>query len=214
MDFELLAAQLRKPEGEQGKTVAENMNSTNRAINLHTIQLLQLKAYDNVLEVGMGNGFFCKDVLARHDSITYTGCDFSDLMITEALALNQGYVADKRAHFVGGDINHLPFEDNSFSKCFTVNTIYFWEQPEQALAEVYRVLEPGGVAIISLRTKESMLQLPFVAYGFRLWEEDELLPVLGDAGFASIRMVHEPDPVFHMGEQEIQLHSLYVICRK
>jgi SAM-dependent methyltransferase len=214
MDYVLLAAQLRKPEGEFGKTVAVNMNTSNSAINLHTIQLLQVMAYDTVLEIGMSNGFFCKDVLARHASVTYAGCDFSELMVAEAIALNKEMVENGRACFALADATALPYANNSFSKLFTVNTIYFWEQPLQPLAEIYRVLEPGGVAIISLRTRESMLQMPFVEYGFHLLEEDDLLPLLGDTGFTSIKMIHEPDPPFHIGEQVIQLHSLYAVCRK
>lgn len=214
MDAAQLAGQLRKPEGEAGRVVAEKMNHSNAAINLHTIQLLQVMAYDHVLEIGMGNGFFCKDVLARHETVTYTGCDFSELMVTEANTINQAMVTAARARFVTGAIEALPFENDSFSKLFTVNTIYFWEQPAIALAEIYRVLEPGGVAIISLRTRESMLAMPFVAHGFQLYEEDDLLPLLGDAGFSSIRIIHEPDPPFHMEGEEIQLHSLYVIVRK
>ena len=214
MDYELLAAQLRKPDGDFGKTVAENMNHSNSAINLHTIQLLQVQAYDTVLEIGMGNGFFCKDVLARHASVHYTGCDFSALMVTEANALNATAVENGRANFVWADAVALPFEDNRFSKLFTINTIYFWEPPLPALAEIYRVLEPGGVAIISLRTKKSMLQMPFVGYGFHLYEEDDLLPLLGETGFTSIKIIHEPDPPFHIKEQVIHLDSLYVVCRK
>jgi ubiquinone/menaquinone biosynthesis C-methylase UbiE len=214
MDYALLAAQLRKPEGDFGKTVAGNMNHSNSAINLHTIQLLQVSAYDTVLEIGMSNGFFCKDVLARHASVTYTGCDFSELMVEEATVLNQEMIKEGRARFVLADADVLPFEDNSFSKLFTVNTIYFWEHPLQPLSEIYRVLEPGGAAIISLRTKESMLQMRFVEYGFHLFEEDDLLPLLGETGFSSIKIIHEPDPPFHIAEQEIQLHSLYAVCRK
>lgn len=214
MDYKLLAAQLRKPDGQFGRTVAENMNKSNNTINLHTIQLLQLSPDDAVLEIGMGNGFFCKDILSSHETVTYTGCDFSELMIDEASSINKEWVAAGRARFVEADITQLPFEDNSFHKLLTVNTIYFWEDTLKPLTEIFRVLKPGGVAVISLRTKESMLKMPFVQYGFSLFEENELLSTLKQVAFSDISISHVPDPPFNIGEQVIQLESLYAVCRK
>jgi hypothetical protein len=40
----------------------------------------------------MGNGLFVKDVLAAHPSIQYTGCDYSDTMVEEAIRMNAIYI--------------------------------------------------------------------------------------------------------------------------
>jgi len=216
MEHSFLAAQLKKPEGEAGKRVAENMNTSNSLINRHAIHHLHIGADDRVLEIGMGNGFFCKEVLLRHPSVTYTGCDFSELMIAEAIDLNREWIAQQRAGFHLCDAAALPFDENFFSKIFTVNTIYFWEAPWKELTEMYRVLQPGGKIVIALRTRESMLQLPFTAFGFHQLEKEDIAPLLQQAGFTHISLSEEAEPPYEMKGHEglIQLQALYAIAHK
>lgn len=212
MDNEILASQLRKPDGDLGKIVAGNMNRSNSSMNLQAIELLELIPGDQVLEIGMGNGFFCKDVLAADPTINYSGCDFSDSMVDEATQLNETWIAAGRAGFMPGDATALPYQQGSFTKLFTVNTMYFWDDPLPALAEMKRVLKPGGKAVLSLRTKESMIQMPFVKYGFRLFDKKELETVLEQAPFKSVNIIQKAEPPFYMGDQLIQLESLYALC--
>lgn len=216
MDYPSVAAQLKKPEGEAGKRVAENMNSSNSLINLHTIGHLQIAAGDAVLEIGMGNGFFCKDIVQQQPDVTYTGCDFSELMIAEATTINHEWINAGKAAFYESEAAALPFADNTFQKTFTVNTIYFWQQPLVELAEIYRVLQHGGRLVISLRTRESMLQLPFSAYGFQLYEAADIEQLLEQAGFTAITTICETEPSFeiHGHDKHIQLTALYVIACK
>jgi len=148
MDFQLLAAQLRQPHGEMGKKVGESMNASNELINNQAIAALNIKPNDTILEIGMGNGFFCKNVLQAADGVTYTGCDFSELMIVEASKLNEHFVSAQQAIFILGNAEQLPFEASYFHSVFTVNTIYFWEDPNKVLTEIHRVLKPGGRLVI------------------------------------------------------------------
>src|SRR6476619_7183860 len=76
-----LAGQLRQPEGSLGIKVGENMNKGNRLMNL---------------EIGIGNGFFVKDIIASAKDVRYTGCDFSETMIKEAKDLNNALSANAR----------------------------------------------------------------------------------------------------------------------
>ena len=76
-DTKTLAEQLRLPDGSLGIKVGENMNKGNRLMNLESIRQLNVTDNDNILEIGMGNGFFVKDILSLADNVHYTGCDFS-----------------------------------------------------------------------------------------------------------------------------------------
>ncbi|MEW6506951.1 MAG: methyltransferase domain-containing protein [Bacteroidota bacterium] len=52
--------------------------------------------------------------------------------------------------FIVGDVTKLPYEDNSLSGYISLGVVeHFIEGPQKALTEAYRVLRPGGVAIIT-----------------------------------------------------------------
>jgi SAM-dependent methyltransferase len=48
---------------------------------------------------------------------------------------------------VAADMRELPFEDGSFASALSVQSIEHVPDPERVLAEVRRVLEPGGTAV-------------------------------------------------------------------
>ena len=60
--IESLARQLRNPKGILGKKVGEKMNAGNRQMNLETINQLELNPNDRILEIGMVNGFFVRNI--------------------------------------------------------------------------------------------------------------------------------------------------------
>src|ERR1044072_8000254 len=130
-DSKTLAAQLRQPEGTLGIKIGENMNKGNRLMNLQSIRQLEISDHDNILEIGMGNGFFVRDIINAATNVSYTGCDFSETMIREAKELNVSIAGNAR--FTLCNATQLPFKDGSFEKVFTVNTIYFWEDAKQIL---------------------------------------------------------------------------------
>jgi ubiquinone/menaquinone biosynthesis C-methylase UbiE len=139
-----IARQLRKPEGEFGLKIGIEMNKSNSVMNKFAIEKLNLSAGNNILEIGMGNGCFVKEILSADQNITYTGADFSDLMVNECKNFNKDWIDKKRASFIKEDASDLPFDDNTFNKILTVNTVYFWDDHRSILKELHRVLKPGG----------------------------------------------------------------------
>ena len=190
-DFRTIASQLRLPEGAIGKEVGATMNKGNRLMNLEAIKHLGISDNDNILEIGMGNGFFVKDILSAANDVNYYGCDFSGTMVEEAILLNKSY--EKNAHFLLAQAASLPFEDGFFIKVLTVNTIYFWENPSQTLAEIRRVLKPNGSLIISLRPKSLMDKLPFTEFGFTTYTKDNAVNLLGTNHFEIISAIEYDD---------------------
>ena len=51
-------------------------------------------------------------------------------------------------NFITGDALDLPFGDNSFEKVICAETIEWIELSSKAIEEIYRVLKPGGIALI------------------------------------------------------------------
>lgn len=51
------------------------------------------------------------------------------------------------------DNPHLPLEDQSFDAVLNTVSVQYLQQPEQVFAEIYRVLKPGGIAIVSFSNR-------------------------------------------------------------
>lgn len=193
--YKQMAAQLRQPTGEGGLATAEMMNKGNAQMNRDAIKAVSAEAGDRILELGMGNGYFVKEILNVDPSVGYTGCDFSELMVSEAAKMNAEWVEKGQAEFVFGDVAALPFEDGGFNKIFTVNTIYFWEDVSRAFAELKRMLSPGGKLFLSFRPKYQMEKYPFTQYGFKMYGKEDVEQLLVANGFSEVsaRVNREPD---------------------
>lgn len=209
-----LAKQLRQPDGEMGKMVGVRMNEGNKYMNLHTIELLNPMDNENILEIGMGNGFFVKEILSKNASIKYTGCDFSELMIEEAIKNNQEYITKKQASFFHTSADQLHFEDECFDKIFTINTLYFWEEPKKDLSELKRVLKPNGKLFVTIRPKKYIQHFGFTKYGFNMYSQEEAADLLQSCGFKMINVVEKTDPPIDWFGTQLEPESLILIAEK
>ena len=178
-----IATQLRQPEGEKGMEIAEMMHQTNIGMTLHAIVRLELSGNEKVLELGHGNGAHVQELLMDSPALLYFGLDISQLMHDEAKRLNQAYIESERAFFYMYDGLKVPFDDNYFDKIFTVNTIYFWSDPPGLLAELHRVLKPGGRLNITYAQKAFMQQLPFTKFHFELYDDERMMKLAGSSAF-------------------------------
>jgi ubiquinone/menaquinone biosynthesis C-methylase UbiE len=208
-----VAAQLRKPDGVMGIEVGERMNTGNFYMNQYVIDLLKKETISNVLEIGMGNGIFVKEILGIDNAIRYTGSDYSETMIAEATKRNEYFIDEGRVRFDLCSASKLPYKENTFDTVFTVNTIYFWEKPEEELSEIRRVLKPGGRFIIAVRPKDSMKDYPFVKYGFAMFGRDELANVLNKNQFVVSEIVEKQEPEVEFGGQAVRGEAL-IMCAK
>lgn len=83
---------------------------------------------------------------------TVAGLDHSPVSVEAALKKNAAGVQVGRCRVVQGDVLALPFGDSSFDAVTAFETVYFWPDIENAFREVRRVLRPGGIFFIAMRT--------------------------------------------------------------
>jgi len=184
-----MARMLGKPEGEVGRAVGEMMNRTNANITAAVHQRLMLRPNYRVLEVGFGNGRLLPSLLALAEELTYVGIDRAETMVTEATAHNAELVAAGHASFRLGHAEAIPCTDGSFDRVFAVNVIYFWQDPVRALAEMRRVLRPGGLSVVASAVSVPGEEPPPFAkpeYGFYRRNREVMLALHRDAGFSNV----------------------------
>lgn len=101
-----------------------------------------------VLDVGCGPGHLSIR-LARQHSLDVTGLDLDPAMIERARAnADDARSGDRRPSFLVGDVASLPFPGASFDLVVSTLSMHHWADPRAGLAEIGRVLRPGGRALI------------------------------------------------------------------
>jgi demethylmenaquinone methyltransferase/2-methoxy-6-polyprenyl-1,4-benzoquinol methylase len=121
---------------------------------------------DVVLDACCGTGDLA--IAAERAGGRVTGLDFSEQMLVRARGKSDS------VEWVLGDVTALPFDDASFDAVTVGFGIRNVPDLEAGLAELARVLRPGGrVACLEITRPEGMLK-PF----FRLWF-DGLVPLAG-----------------------------------
>ena len=185
-ELQAIASQLKHPTGEKGIEMGNMMNETNINMTRHSIQNLQIEAGNKILELGHGNAGHVEFIFEQAENIKYYGLEMSELMFQEARQTNRNYVSQKQAFFSIYDGNTIPFEDNSFNKVFTVNTIYFWQEPEKLLSEIYRILQSKGILCITFAEESFMKQLPFTQFEFELYSTEKAEKLIEKSSFKII----------------------------
>ena len=121
---------------------------------------------DRVLDTCCGTGDLA--VAALHAGGRVTGLDFSERMLERARRKSA------KVEWVQGDALSLPFEDGSFDAATVGFGVRNLDDLELGLAELRRVVRPGGRAAILEITRPRGVLAPF----YRLWF-DGLVPLLG-----------------------------------
>ena len=121
----------------------EDLKSVKRLM----IAQLELRSGLRVLDVGCGIGDDVRDLaLVIGDGGRVIGVDFSGAMIAEAKKRHAA--VGLPVEFVEGDAQNLTFPDASFDRCRTERMLMHLDDPEKALAEMVRVVRPGGKVVV------------------------------------------------------------------
>lgn len=105
----------------------------------------ELAAGGAILEVAPGPGYLSIE-LARLGRFTVTGLDISRTFVE--IARDGARQAGVSVDFRQGDVVRMPFQDESFDLIVCQAAFKNFTEPVRALDEMYRVLRPGGTAVI------------------------------------------------------------------
>ena len=80
------------------------------------------------------------------------GVDYSIESVNLSREVNKDLIIQGRVEVLEGNVQSLPFEDNTFDIVTAFETVYFWPDIEKSFGEVKRVLKPGGMFLIGCET--------------------------------------------------------------
>ncbi|NCD72417.1 class I SAM-dependent methyltransferase [Mucilaginibacter agri] len=122
--------------GQRVKHWADIQEPTGKTGYNFVLEDISINASTALLDIGCGSGYFCK--MASKLTQQITGLDATPELIAEA----QNRVP--QANFLVGEMEELPFNDNSFDLVCGFNSFQYAAHAKNALTEALRVLNPGG----------------------------------------------------------------------
>lgn len=184
----------RNPKGFWAFLIIRSMNGKRHAaLPEWVLSDLQIKEDAIVLDVGCGGGANVARLLDRCPKGHVTGVDNSTIAIEEANDLNYRAIVDKQCLIVGGNATQMPLAKDRFDLVTAFETIYFWPSLKTGVAEIFRVLKPGGTCVIAneldgLADEHRKLEK---AVGMLVYTTDEITSELTAAGFTDINARHD-----------------------
>jgi ubiquinone/menaquinone biosynthesis C-methylase UbiE len=105
-------------------------------------QPLDLSGHERVLDVGCGTGELERRLIERWPPLRVIGIDISRNMLRQAAEKRMG------ATLVAAEAHRLPLHQDAFDLVICANAFHYFRQPDGSLAEMHRVLRPGGWLVL------------------------------------------------------------------
>jgi ubiquinone/menaquinone biosynthesis C-methylase UbiE len=103
------------------------------------------KLAGDILEIGCGSGAMAAEVLRRYPEVRLTATDYDESMVSVARRRLAPF--GPRAEVRQADATGLPFSDGSFDVALSFIMLHHVVDWEKAIAELLRVLRPGGFLV-------------------------------------------------------------------
>lgn len=144
---------MRKPKGKLGNIQLKSMNKEHTPVSLWGLKHLDIKTDDVILDVGCGGGININRMAQKAKKVY--GVDYSEESVKLSREVNEDYIKEGKVEVLEGNVQSLPFEDNTFDIGTAFETVYFWPDIEKCFGEVKRVLKPNGIFLIGMETNGS-----------------------------------------------------------
>jgi SAM-dependent methyltransferase len=186
-----LSRRARAPQGPVGRVLSWIWLRETAEVNDTAIELLSPTAGERILELGFGPGRTLGRIAARR--ATVIGVETSGTMIRAATSRNREHIHAGGIRLHHGDGVNLPLETDSIDGAISVHTIYFWPKPTATLAELARVLRPGGRLVLAFHAGQHPLPRRLDPAVYRnVPTSDQAVECLQTVGFTNVRVETRP----------------------
>jgi SAM-dependent methyltransferase len=173
----------------------EGMEREHLPIVLPMLGKMRLQSEENVLEVGCGSGWLSRLMAGQLSQGRVVGMDVSDEMVRLA---RRACAELPNAMFVVGTADEIPWQGQFFTRAVSVESAYYWPEPQRGLQEIFRVLREGGSAWLLInyyRDNPYCHQWgPLLAIPAKLFSAEEWVAMFRAAGFSDLVAERIADP--------------------
>ncbi len=143
-----IVGQFKNPHGQLGRLAGWIMANrpSNRQRNFWTVDLLQLRPHDRIIEIGCGPGLALEACLAQAPEAAVVGLDHSPTMLDQARARNARASRQGRLELRLENLDELPAAVGTFDKLYSANVVQFLPDRRAAFRKIHTLLKPQGMA--------------------------------------------------------------------
>ena len=165
-----------------------------------------------VLDLGSGTGFGARSLRTRYESANIIECDLAPAMLVQARRMaNDGHwlawLRRRAGSYVCADMEALPLAANSVDMIWSNLALQWCNQPDQAFAEMLRVLKPGGLLMFSTFGPDTLKELRHIFAGVDEYTHVNRFIDMHDLGDALIHTGFET-PVMDMEFLQLTYSSM------
>ncbi len=178
--------QARKPKGLFGHIIMSTIfNIGNAKLNELVNETMSIQDNDFVFEIGFGTGKLIDKIAKQIKQGLIEGVDFSETMVSLAKKRNRIHITNGKIKILQGDFDEIPLKNEYYDKVCSVNTIYFWRNPEFTSRRVAEILKPEGKFIIGFEDIKQLEQRKLNDKVFHLYSKADVKNLLLKAGFTN-----------------------------
>jgi ubiquinone/menaquinone biosynthesis C-methylase UbiE len=182
----LSASQLGHPTGFFARVAGGIWNRRNAELNERVMELLKPQPNDHVLDVGFGGGYLLDRMSVVVTEGRLEGVDVSAAIVRQAEKRFRNKASAGKIKFTCAAVESLPYPDGHFTKVCSVNSIFYWQDAEIGLKEIYRVLDRAGQAALCFTCKNSIESKTFAKH-IHLYDSEEVVQQLAEIGFKNVQ---------------------------
>jgi ubiquinone/menaquinone biosynthesis C-methylase UbiE len=178
---------MRKPKGKLGKIQLKSMNKEHTPVSLWGLKHLDIQDDYIVLDIGCGGGININR-MSKNAKKVY-GVDYSIESVNLSREVNRQEIYDGKVEILKGNVQDLPFEDNTFDIVTAFETVYFWPNIEKSFGEVKRVLKPGGIFLIGMESNGNdnlTMKISAKLINMTVYNDEEITEFLKNNGYSQI----------------------------
>ena len=137
---------------------------------------------DHVLDVGCGPGTAARAAARRGARVT--GVDPAEPMLTMARAITRIRPPAGELAWLCAGAASLPIPENEVTACWSIASVHHWAELDESIAEIRRVVAPGGV-FVAMERRTRPGATGNASHGWTPQQAETFASMLVDHGFTT-----------------------------